>query len=521
MQYAPQQFAGPRQPKIYADPTAPEDRWDWSPAAEHHKAAVAVNSAGNGGSGTFVEFDGERFILTAAHVIGGNTATITWWDGRKTQGAAVTDREYQGAFHDVAIVDASRDDVSPLQVSSEFRVGERVECVGFGGPRRGSIRHYWGTITGEDPQGLLTAANTYVIQGDSGGGWIRDGKELVGVQVSGTYPVEVLQEHADLMVLKSVNATHPTHIRGFLRRACELLRKWGRSGRRRRQRDESRGPRSDMYPPDTPRQRDDSRVVPVQPRDNTLQEDLAAIRKSLEDSKAEHQLQHDRLEGSIRELSDRKPAQGPTTGDLRSMVDELFSRQNEQIQQKLDRMTESQRKAKDDDPTPDKTLDQSGAGRTPRPDDSSVEPPSGGSSPEKPQLSDYIWQILGFGGSALGLGGLGTALWVLARARAVRRRRRRRRAEADESDGGSSSITFRRRRGVPLPRQDEEARQILRLSESEGRDPLHDAVVGRFAFDELENVIDSERTTEQEKDFARKLRRTLEDRFNTAAPLSA
>ncbi len=70
-----------------------------------------------------------------------------------------------------------------------------------------------------------------------------------------------------------------------------------------------------------------------------------------------------------------------------------------------------------------------------------------------------------------------------------------------------------------LSRDDEEGRQILQLSRLEGRSPLHDAIVGRIAFDELDKAIDAE-PDGSKADWARTLRRTLEDRFNEMAPLA-
>ena len=71
--------------------------------------------------------------------------------------------------------------------------------------------------------------------------------------------------------------------------------------------------------------------------------------------------------------------------------------------------------------------------------------------------------------------------------------------------------------GGSLPRDDEEAAQFLQLSRLEGRSPLHDALIGRIAFDELDKTIDS-KPNGSEADWARRLRRTLEDRFNSMAP---
>ena len=68
-----------------------------------------------------------------------------------------------------------------------------------------------------------------------------------------------------------------------------------------------------------------------------------------------------------------------------------------------------------------------------------------------------------------------------------------------------------------LPRDDTEAAQFIRLSQLEGRSPLHDALIGRIAFDELDKAIDTE-PDGPAADWARKLRRQLEDRFNEMAP---
>lgn len=61
-----------------------------------------------------------------------------------------------------------------------------------------------------------------------------------------------------------------------------------------------------------------------------------------------------------------------------------------------------------------------------------------------------------------------------------------------------------------------EAKQLLRLAELEGRDPLHDAIVGRVAYDELDALIERDGPDAQ---FATTLKRTLEDRFNDIVPL--
>ena len=76
--------------------------------------------------------------------------------------------------------------------------------------------------------------------------------------------------------------------------------------------------------------------------------------------------------------------------------------------------------------------------------------------------------------------------------------------------------TFREVR-QPIERDDEEARQLLRLSQLEGRDPLQDAVAGRLALDRLDAVADRD-VNPQHARWADELRRELRERFNDIAP---
>jgi len=99
-------------------------------------------------------------------------------------------------------------------------------------------------------------------------------------------------------------------------------------------------------------------------------------------------------------------------------------------------------------------------------------------------------------------GAAGLALWWLIR------RRRAKRGKGAAADAVGS-----------FPRDDTEAAQFLQLSRSEGRSPLHDALVGRLAYDELQNTIDR-KPSGPEADYARALRQRLKDRFNEMAPLA-
>jgi hypothetical protein len=69
----------------------------------------------------------------------------------------------------------------------------------------------------------------------------------------------------------------------------------------------------------------------------------------------------------------------------------------------------------------------------------------------------------------------------------------------------------------PIERDDVEARQLLRLSQLEGRDPLQDAVAGRIALDRLDALAEGHTNDEQAR-WADELRRELRERFNDISP---
>jgi hypothetical protein len=69
----------------------------------------------------------------------------------------------------------------------------------------------------------------------------------------------------------------------------------------------------------------------------------------------------------------------------------------------------------------------------------------------------------------------------------------------------------------PVERDDREARELLRLSQLEGRDPLQDAVAGRLALDRLDSCAESDADAPRAA-WADELRRELRERFNEIAP---
>ncbi len=103
-------------------------------------------------------------------------------------------------------------------------------------------------------------------------------------------------------------------------------------------------------------------------------------------------------------------------------------------------------------------------------------------------------------------GGAGWGGWVVLKALFAIYRRRKGKSVAPSADNFST-----------LPRKAKEARQLLQLSELEGRSPLFDALIGRLALDELDDTIDGDRP---EKDYAIRLKERLMRRFNEIAPVS-
>jgi len=69
----------------------------------------------------------------------------------------------------------------------------------------------------------------------------------------------------------------------------------------------------------------------------------------------------------------------------------------------------------------------------------------------------------------------------------------------------------------PIERDDVEARQLLRLSQLEGRDPLQDAVAGRLVLDRLDATAEGDMDPQRAR-WADELRRELRERFNEIAP---
>jgi hypothetical protein len=108
------------------------------------------------------------------------------------------------------------------------------------------------------------------------------------------------------------------------------------------------------------------------------------------------------------------------------------------------------------------------------------------------------------------------AIVALRLASALIRRRRRKRAESGGAAAAAAGFSGGSDVGT-IPRDDKEAAQFLRLSQLEGRSPLHDALIGRIALDEIQNTMDAQ-PDGPEVQWARALKQKLEERFNQMAP---
>ena len=106
-------------------------------------------------------------------------------------------------------------------------------------------------------------------------------------------------------------------------------------------------------------------------------------------------------------------------------------------------------------------------------------------------------------------GGTGLAAWLAIQGALGlhKRRKKRKRGQAAAAADSFSGIA----------RDDEEAKQLLQLSQLEGRSPVHDAIIGRFTFDTIEKFLDQQ-STGPAADALRKLRFQIESRFNEVAP---
>jgi hypothetical protein len=138
------------------------------------------------------------------------------------------------------------------------------------------------------------------------------------------------------------------------------------------------------------------------------------------------------------------------------------------------------------------------------------------------------WSLL----AATSIGGVLLGRWMRLKARATRREAREKNqttelaprasqlataAEATAAADHSFRAAAHAETQQPIERDDREARELLRLSQLEGRDPLQDALAGRLALDRLDAAADGDADPHRAR-WADDLRRELRERFNDVAP---
>jgi hypothetical protein len=128
---------------------------------------------------------------------------------------------------------------------------------------------------------------------------------------------------------------------------------------------------------------------------------------------------------------------------------------------------------------------------------------------------------LGVSGPA-GLGAIAAATvggWLIGRRlkRSKLRSGGARQQTPDTRQPTTSEATAAADARFPIERDDREARELLRLSQLEGRDPLQDALAGRLALDRLDQIAEGDADSNQAS-WADHLRRELREKFNEIAP---
>lgn len=191
--------------------------WQWAPPGPHHAAVVFVRTHDQFmGTGTLIYSNPEftkGYVITAAHVAGGNTLLTAEWresnKGYKSSGRVV----YSDTNSDIALFEVDPPDnatfipVSPIAPPT----GSRVECIGLGSPRS-TLRPYYGLVGQVNPDS--TTIKTHVTHGDSGGPILYRGK-VVGTVIGGVntaYRADGFNVYYPMVVSNYTAIRHATDI---------------------------------------------------------------------------------------------------------------------------------------------------------------------------------------------------------------------------------------------------------------------------------------------------------------------
>ena len=204
--------------------------FNWSPVAAHHAACVRVIANGSVGSGTYVEFDGQTFVVTAAHVVSGGEAKIVFRNGEVKTGQATHDK----FGIDVSCIPISEPNTKPvLMAASPPGIGEPLEFAGYAhsgfsnstGEGNFILRHWLGRVESRTSENSYYS-NAGVSAGDSGGGVFNSKGEFVGVISAGATPADNDNSYRH-RTHQVVTGPYWTPVRNFLGRMCGRIRNGG------------------------------------------------------------------------------------------------------------------------------------------------------------------------------------------------------------------------------------------------------------------------------------------------------
>ena len=185
-------------PSAFAQVGKDSELWQWSEAAEHHKAVVEVKLEGGTGTGVIIHVNRDKpvgnghqgYCLTAYHVVEEDKAKreikVRYRDDRVASRCKVVafDKELDVAILWVWVPS----DVEPAKVAStNIKPRERLEYAGLGGGSKlKDLRHFKGKASLPSNSKRIYA-DVPLLPGDSGGPVFNDNKEVVGVISGGWF----------------------------------------------------------------------------------------------------------------------------------------------------------------------------------------------------------------------------------------------------------------------------------------------------------------------------------------------
>lgn len=154
-------------------------QFNWSPTAPHQLAEVRVIAGNRLGTGTYVQQDGVKFVLTCKHVCEGSAdgrCKVEFHNGKSAIGEWTMDK----FGYDIAAIRVDEPGVTPLRIAdAKPAASSRIEILGYAHSDNLTLRHWYGTLSStSNGTGYYGAG---VAHGDSGGGVLNDRHELVGL----------------------------------------------------------------------------------------------------------------------------------------------------------------------------------------------------------------------------------------------------------------------------------------------------------------------------------------------------